>query len=175
MRSWWWSPLIWLVARVQHLGELWWGLSRFLVHFLVFLAFYHSKFTDVSKNWHTSSLYAFRKGERKNEVFPYRNSYVPGSDHHLHFSKNTLFASSHSCHLVYIYSGYMACIFLTFCTLVNFLREEEPWEGSEIENLLSWSVCLAPWYTEIPNFLNLRDLDSISRELKNQTTLQSGS
>ena len=124
----------------------WRWLSRFLAHFLVFLAFYHSKFTDMSKNWHPSSLYAFRKGERKNEVFPYRHSYVPASDHRLHLSKNTLFASLHSCRLVYIYSGYMACIFLTFCTLVNFLREEEPWEGSEIENLLSWSVCLTGLY-----------------------------
>ena len=124
----------------------WQWLSCFLMHFLVFPAFYYSRFTDVSKIWHTSSLYAFKKGERKNEVFPYQHSYVPGSDHRLHFSKNTLFASSHSCRLVYIYSGYMACISLIFCTLMNFLREEEPWEGSEIKNLLSWSVCLTGLY-----------------------------
>jgi len=59
----------------------WRWLSRFLMHFLVFPAFYYSRFTDVSKIWHTSSLYAFKKGERKNEVFPYRHSYVPGSNH----------------------------------------------------------------------------------------------
>ena len=83
----------------------------------------------------------------RTKLSPHRHSHVPDGDHRLDFSKITLFAPLHSCPVVYIYSDYMVYIFLTLCVLMDFLREQERREGSEIENLLSRSVCLAGIYS----------------------------
>ena len=75
----------------------------------------------------------------RTKFFPHRHSYVSDAPPE---NLITLFASSHSHFIDYIYSDYIAHIFLHVHVLVNFLREKELWEGNKIENLLSWFV----WY-----------------------------